>query len=342
MLIESIEQLREVINVSKATTFDRLFNHLFNAEQKYIFPLIGSDMYEKLADFLNNPDSNLLTRSDMNTDFNAYFYVEVDEQSTAYARLLYTTQQAIAHLAFYEGFDILNALVDETGFKRIETNEKKALFKYQEDNIRNYYKETGLNLLDNILLLLETNIDHFPEYDEQLSLNKSRIIPDTKTFNSIINIRNSRIIYLRLLQHMKTVEELELAPVVGAANMTIIYDGIKASTVPDAVKAILPYLQNVVAWSSSVMLMQESGADLTDRGLYFEGIKGGISMNDVKQPASDSRITDLVRRNTSIAMAYMQALKNHLLNNASSWGDYDSPRQVIHNRDNAGKKNFWV
>ena len=342
MLIETIEQLREVINLSKNATFDRMFTHLFNAEQKYVFPLIGSEMYNKLADFLNNPDSDLLTRSDMNTDFNTDFYVEVEGRSVAYARLLYICQQSIAHLAFYEGFDILNAIVDETGFKRIETTEKKTLFKYQEDNIRTYYKETGLNLLDNLLLILEANLTHFPEYAEQYAVNKAKIIPNTASFNRIINIRNSRLIYLRLLQHMKKVEELELAPVLGVTNMATIYAGLAQSTVPGKVAAILPYIQNYVAWSSSVLLMQESGADLTDRGLYFEGIKGGISMNDVKQPASDSRVTELVLRNKTIAMHYMQALKNFLLANASDWGDYDNPRNTVHNHDNTGKKNFWV
>lgn len=342
MLFETIEQVRAVINVSKASTFDKLFNHLFNAEQKYVLDLIGSEMYEKLLEFLNNPDSDLLTRSDMNTDFNGDFYIKVEEKAVAYARLLYMTQQSIAHLAFYEGFDILNTYISDSGFKRQESNEIKSLFKYQEDNIRNYYRENGLNLLDRMLAMLEANLDHFPEYKETFNKNKGKIIPDTKTFNSVINIRNSRIIYLRMIQQMKTVEELELAPILGADNMTIIYEGIVATSIPEKVIKILPYLRNVVAWYAMVMLIEESGADITDRGLYFEGLKGGTSMNDVKMPSSDDRIAILARRNRNIADNYMQILKNYLLTNAEDWNNYNNPRGRIYDRDNSGKKTFWT
>jgi hypothetical protein len=342
MLLENIEDVRKVINASKATSFDKLFNHLFNTEQKYIFPLIGNALYEKLATFYNNPDADVLTRSDMNTDFNSDFYVVVPEKDKAYARLLYITQQAIAHLAFYEGFDLLNTFVSDAGFKRQESETTKSLFKYQEDNIRNYYRDNGFNMLDHMLAFLETNITHFPEYLPLLAANKARIIPDTRTFNSIINIRNSRIVFLRMIQHMKTVEELELTPVLGAANMKIITDGLAASIVPDKVISILPYLRNVVAWYTTVMLMEETGADFTDRGLYFEGIKGGIAMSDVKLPTPDSRVAILVERNKNVALSYMGLLKRYLSDNAAVWNDFSDPRSRMPYRDNAGKKTFWT
>ncbi len=342
MLLERIEDVREVINTSKATSFDKLFNHIFNAEQKYIFPLIGNAMYEKLAEFYNNPDSDLLTRSDLNSDFNSDFYIQVVEKSKAYARLLYLTQQAIAHLAFYEGFDLLNTFVSDSGFKRQEGETTKSLYKYQEDNIRDYFRETGFNLLDRLLAFLEANITHFGEYQVLLTANKSRIIPDTKTFHHVINIRESRIVFLRMIQHMKTVEELELTPVLGSDNMTTVYDGLKADPIPEKVIKILPYLRNVVAWYTTIMLMEESGAEYTDRGLYFEGIKGGISMNDMKLPTPDSRIAILVQRNKTVAESYMNILKRYLADNASDWNDFSNPRSRMPKRDNAGKKTFWA
>lgn len=342
MLLEKIEDVREVISISDASSFDKLFAHIFNAEQKYLFPIIGADLYEKLAIFYNNPDSNLLTRSDMNPDFNTDFYIKVESEKIAYARLLYIIQQAIIHLAFYEGFDLLNAYVSDSGFKRQEGENFKSLFKYQEDNIRTYYKENGLNGLDRILSFLEVNIEHFTEYLPLYNEQKGKIIPNARVFNAIYNIHGSHIIYLRLLQHMKTVEELQLTPVLGKTNMDIIYDGLKASEVPEKVVKILPYLRNVVAWFSATMLIEESGADITDKGLYFEGLKGGISMNDVKMPASDHAIGNLTYRNKNIAESYMQILKRFLADNSTDWSDWDNPRTRFVNRDNSGKKTFWA
>lgn len=342
MLLEKIEDVREVISISDATSFDRLFPHIFNAEQKYLFPLIGSELYAVLTEFYNNPDSDLLTRSDMNPDFNADFYIKVEDQNIAKARLLYIIQQAIIHLAFYEGFDLLNAYVSDSGFKRQEGDNFKSLFKYQEDNIRNYYKENGLNGLDRVLNFLEVNLSHFTEFTDVYSAQKGKIIPNARVFNGIYNIHNSNIIYLRLIQHMKTVEELQLTPVLGKSNMETIYEGLKASEVPEKVVKILPYLRNVVAWFSVVMLIEESGADITDKGLYFEGLKGGISMNDVKMPATDLAIQNLSYRNTNIAENYMQLLKRYLDENSDDWSNWNNPRSRFVNRDNSGKKTFWA
>jgi len=342
MLIENIEDVKNVINVSNLSTYEKLLNHLFNAEQKYIFPLIGSEMYDALADFKNNPDSNLLNRADMNTDFNDDFYTRVEEKSVAMARLLYTCQQAIAHLAFYEGFDLLNVFVSNSGFKRQEDDKTKSLFKYQEDNIRNYYKDHGLNILDNMLALLEQNITHFPEYNEAFSKNKGSIIPDTKTFHDIINIRNSRLVFLRLIAPMKTALELEITPLIGKQNVDFIIEELKKPSPAAKVMSVLPYLRNALAWAARVMLIEESGAEITERGLYFEGLKGGISMNDVKMPSDESRVGYLIKRDKNIAENYKQLLHQYLITNASDWNNYDNPRLRIHERDNSNKKTFWT
>jgi hypothetical protein len=342
MLLENIDDVKQVISISDATTFDRLFGHIVNAEQKYIFPIIGNELYGAIATFYNNPDSQLLKRSDMNPDFNSDFYIKVEDKDVAFARVLYLLQQTIIHLAFYEGFDLLNAYVSDSGFKRQEGDNFKSLFKYQEDNIRKYYRENGLNGLDRVLNFLEINIEHFPEYNELYLKSKGKIIPNARVFNDVYNIHGSHIIYLRLVQSMKTVEELELAPVIGGEAMKTIYTELQKPEPADKVVKILPYLRNVVAWYSVSMLVEESGADITDKGLFFEGLKGGISMNDVKMPTPDGVVKMLIARNKNIALNYMQILKRYLSENSSDWDDWENPRTIFVHRNNNGKKTFWA
>ena len=51
MLIEKTIDLKKTIGVSESTNFERVFPHIFNAEKKYIVPLLSFGMYEKLLDF---------------------------------------------------------------------------------------------------------------------------------------------------------------------------------------------------------------------------------------------------------------------------------------------------
>jgi hypothetical protein len=239
------------------------------------------------------------------------------------------------------GFDMLNAYVSDGGFKRSESASVKSLFKYQEDHLKQYFKTTGFNSIDTALEWLEANATHFPEFGDRLSELKGRIIPNTKAFDRHYNINASRLVFMRLSQHIKMVEEIELAPVLGKENVDFILAELAKAEPTAKVKAILPYLRDPVAYLSVAMLMEESGADLTDRGLYYTGQRS-ISNSDYVMPATDNRIAVLVNRNRQIALRYLDRLKTYLLQNSELWNDYESPRDRLHERDNTNKKTFWV
>jgi hypothetical protein len=342
MLLENIEQVGKVINVSASVGYDHLFPHLFSAEQKYIHYLLGEAMYNKLLEFSNNPDSNILERADMNPDFSDDFYIKVPDAEMAFARVLFLAQRSLAHLAYYEGFPLLSIFVSDAGFHRSEAETMKPLFKYQEDAIRLYYHNNGMNGLDMMLKVLEVNIEHFPEFVEQNKLLHTVIFPSTSDFNAIISIRDSRIIFMRLQQSINTVCELNIAAILGTTNYATFMEGMLADEKPAKVTAILPHIQRVAAYLATTMLMEETGAELTERGLYFEGVKGGLSMNDVKMPSADNRIIALIRRNKEISEQYIARLQKHMAENTADWGSYTNPRTYIHSRDNAGKKTYWV
>ncbi len=371
MLIQDIDALRRVISVSSATDFDRVEPHLFTAEQKYIKPLLGDDFYNHILPFANDESIIAIMPGQDNTPpdiecapeendsgssgifdetFDSSFQLDdegsspalVSNYNRARAWLLYYIQKALAHLAYFEGFNLLNAYVSDGGFKRLESDGAKSLFKYQEDNIRKYFHNTGLNGLDVMLAFIERHPSCFSEFDSQLHKLKGHIIANTAEYNNIININDSRIVFMRLRQHMRTVEQLQLTSIVGVANMKAITEGLNVKPRPAKITGILPYLQNVVAYLSSIMLMEETGADLTDRGLYFEGIKGGLASSDVRMPTEESRVMSLVKRNRGLADAFILQLQRYMEENASDWDDYENPRSRVLRRDNAGKKTFWA
>lgn len=342
MLIRNLEQIKDVINVSAATDYERLHPHLFGAEVQYIIPVLGRELYKPLLVFATDPDSTILTLADMNRDYNDDYYIEVPEKPMAYAILLWLTRMSMVHLAYYRGFDVLNAYISDGGFRRIETEKVKSLYKYQEDNVRKYFQDTGLDALDSMLKFLEINIKHFPEFEPKLKANKSRIIPDTETFNNILHINSSRLIFMRLQPHIRTVEDLDLANAVGYDNMLIINNGLKSDQVPEKVTAILPYLRSVVAFKAAIRLMNDTGGELGNRGLFFEGIKGGLSMSDVRMPTEKDRVHQIIATYQQTADAYTAQLLRFLNEDPETWDGHENPRTRLHERDNSDKKTFWA
>lgn len=348
MLIQSIEEVKNVSSVSTASDFDRISPFCAQAEMQFIMPMLGSDMYAALIAYYRNENNYRITSDLKVNDFIISHSGSGDDTSSghsqnenAWALLLYYTQRSIVHLAYYLGFDTLNAYISDAGFRRTEGDGIKGLFKYQEDNLKKFFRATGIDNLDIILEILETRIQFFDAYKTQLYKHKGRIIYDTKTFSDHYFISNSRIIFDRLRQHMKTTEELYLVKVVGKANFDYILAEIKKETPTGKVIAILPYLRDPVAWISTAMLMEESGAELTERGLYLRGIKN-LNNSDLEINTDEARVRELIKRNYARGDEYLLRLKRYLAENASDWNDYSNPRSGLHNRDNTDKRTFWT
>lgn len=335
MLLNSINDVKNVIQVSAAATFDRLKPHLANAESTYIQPLLGAEMYAAILEYQADDETYKITEPGFSTSTPPE---DVDEDEYPYAIVLWYAQHAIVNLAYHLGFDSLNAYIADQGFGRLESDRVKSLFKYQEDNLKRYFRETGMNSLDTMLEILELNIEKLPEFATELQKLKGKIIPDTKTFNAHYHIGNSRIVFLRLQTHIKTVEELQIVSAVGADVINTVYTELAKETPAQSVVKLLPYLRDPLVHFAVAMLMEDTGAEITERGLYFKGVKNIVN-SDLIMPAAEPRVLELIARTKSIANQYMQRLNRYLTEN---WIGYDNPRYRAHNRDNTDKKTFWA
>ncbi len=320
MFYNSTEEIREFLPVSTGIEFSRLKPHLQIVEQIYIRPLLGKELCSEL-DQLQSGQS----------------------PSGELSQLLSLIRISEIHLAYWLGYDVLNSYISDGGFRRIETEKIKGLYKYQEDNLKEYFKTIGFNSLDNCLEFIDENIEtlaSFKQSETWKALNTS-FIPDTRTFNSIYFINNSRLIFLRLLGFFTIIEDMHLKLILGDHLIYIKTELIKDE--PDGkVIDIIPYIRKPLAFLSVSMLMEESGADLSDKGLYFEGKTSTFSNDATRQPADKQRITEVIKRTKALGESYLVQLKEYLIANATSWNDYSAPKSGLHNRDNTSKKTFWT
>jgi hypothetical protein len=88
--------------------------------------------------------------------------------------------------------------------------------------------------------------------------------------------------------------------------------------------------------------MQESGADLTEKGLYFESTEPYNDLMTNKHPAESDRINFLAKRNKGIGMNYMEQLKSFLNANSTDWPGYSGQTGNALRRNNTDKKSFWA
>ena len=327
MLFKTLSEIQQYIAVGNGTDLNRLKPHILNAETAYMRPLLGSALFDEIQDYYDEPPTGTLT--------------DVQE---ATAELIVKVQKSLIHLAYWMGFAVLNALISDGGFKRSESTTIKSLLKSQEDDLKEYLKTAGFNAMDEVLEFIEINIAHFNEF--KLSTNwtvlKSAYIQDTKTFESIIFINNSRLTFLRLKSYSGLVEDMEIRPLLG----TDIFDEVKAEMVkPEPatkVLALLSYIRKPIAYLSTAMLMEESGADLAEKGLYFESTSATTLSGKNIQPSNSERIALLAARNRSLGNAYLDQLKSYLAANVTDWPNYSGQTGSVFHRDNSGKKTFWA
>ena len=336
MLFKNIDEVKTHLVVGAGTDFNRVKPHIGNAETAYIRPLLGSSLFGQLQDHYDNQNTP--------STGSGSGLVPEPVEGEAMAALLSKVQKSLIHLAYYMGFQVLNVTISDSGFKRTESTTSKGLYHYQEDELKNYFKTAGFNAMDEVLEYLEENIDHFDDFDMQptWTIYKSAFIPNTRTFNTIIDISASRLTFLRLKSYAMLVEDLNVRPLLGDA----IFDEIKTEMVKDEpaakVLAILPNIQKAIAFLSSAMLMEESGADLTEKGLYFESTTATAASDRNKQPAKQEVITALARRNRMYGENYLEGLKSFLIRNPTDWPSYSGQTGNVLRRNNTDKKAFWA
>ena len=340
MLLSSIAEIREILKISTSVDFEVLKPILETVDREFLRPVLGAEMHNKLLEFYNSsPDQIAVPEPDPPVS------PTLEQIAGATAKLLKLAQTAEIHLAYWYGFDLLNVQVMNDGFKRTETEKVKGLYKYQEDNLKNFFKASGFNGLDSMLEFLDgPDKLCFPEFHENETglQRKQMFIPSTAIFNQYYYIGQNRLLFMRLIQHMKIVEDIKIKMVLGETNYNFIKSEM-AKALPDPkIDSILPYIRIVIPYFSTALLMEETASDLTDKGLFFESISSNASDHSNKTPSPESRIAAMIQRNLNTGNHYLQALKNYLLNNAGVWKNYAQPLHGLPNRDNNGKKTFWA
>ena len=165
-------------------------------------------------------------------------------------------------------------------------------------------------------------------------------LPNVKVIEEIpFNIHRSNLIFLALKPSIAYIEDTAIRPVLGETIYATVKTEMANDEIDVRVLKLLPFIRKPLIYLASAMLMEETGATLYDKGLYFEKNEDQQRAKTVKAPATEQRIAVLVNRNKLIGNSYLEMLKMHLLEN---WPEYSGQTGSVYKRDNYGKKTFFA
>lgn len=309
----SASEIRPYIPVAKSLAFDVVNAPLRNAFEMFIRPLLGETMTADLISYYA-----AATPSDKET------------------RLVQLAQRANAFLAFWYDYAEMNVLITDAGVRRQESETAKTPYKYQEQALKTGWKEKGFNALDDLLQYLEVNIDTFAHFAESPNYTaaKKDIVRNASDIDTYYFINNSRILYLRLRPHMRTVVNTIVAPRMGDTYTELLTELVK--TTPDAKfvklrEALVP----VVVFYAVSRLIRETGS-LTDKGLFFDTQQSTDDAN-YTSPATDTNKNMQATMAEGDAISYWKIAERML---KADFG-YTATASRVPKRDNNDKKAFW-
>lgn len=305
-LLKNTNEIQGFLPSSVSADYDRLKPFIDVADDKYLKKLFGNAFWDEIVAQNENPEEN----------------------KAELEKVIEMSKRAEIHLAYYEGFDVLNSKIDDAGFHRVEDDNTKSLFNYQERNLKDYFKNTGYNTLDTILEYLEDNTDVFTTWAESdaCTLHRKYFINSAKEFSEFYDIEKSRLVFINLVPFMKFVEDKEIEPLVGSAMFDklkrLIKDGTITNDTNEAYDKLLPYIQEVVAPYTILYAIGRMGMHFTDRGALFSEFM--VAGGSIEKENYDSKRAEEVKQYVKEQISfYVGRLSNYLLENREDLPEYD-------------------
>ena len=311
------------VHSSNALSWETMEGPLLQAWTYFVMPLLGETLCERLT---------------------AIFDKEVADRKKAEADALHHVQNAVANLALWYDFTELNTRLTDQGHQRQESENFKSLYKYQEDALRNSYKNKGFNALDALLDCLCAHADVFTEWATCPANveRKERIVRTPKEVDDVVFINRSRIIFLRLQPILKKLEQTQVPVILGQklhqafmGNM----DKGKASIGTTTVEELRVRVGRVLVNKAVAELIRQTGS-LTDRGLYFDTTVAGRDGNEVSGPVNMNEAVKHAAIFERDAREQLQALQNFVSYYVSDL--FAGRPEDVFKRDNEDKRTVWL
>ena len=337
-LNERADEFKKYLPVNINLRFETVASHLALCEENYIRPLLGDSLFSRLVDFYA---AQLVTADDSSVSEVVAAGDSSEEDSVdSEQQLLDMVRFALVRLAIWKGYDVISAVISDTGVSQ-EVDKENRLYHYQEENIKRSLKNEGFDYLDNVLGFLEKHVEEFPEFADspyKLSAVHS-LIRNTRMFDECYDIAGSRLVYLKMRQYVRDVELIDLQHRIGTDFYAELLDADESEA---KYKAIMPAIRRYVVYTAVAEGIGELHKLPTEKGLVFESSTlEGVS----ESPVTHSQVAETRMLLAKKAEMYLASALNYMTQHKSDYPNYivfagESPVDGVIHRDNTGRKTW--
>jgi len=296
MAILQETDFKNSVPVLKSLSWSLLNASVQQAERDYLKPILGSTEY-----------SNLVTAS-------------ASLPLTGSTLALYDQlKEPLAQMAAYLAVPDIDINLSTHGFTVHKDENSAPASQKRVEQFRLSQLRKAMAGFDALLEWLETNAATYPDWaaGEGYTELKQGFVNTTANFNEVVDINNSRHLFMRLRPYRRKVEQYELKSYLG----TDLYDEMRTQITTNAVSAdnqeLIPFIKEAVANRAIAKGILALNLQIDERGYLSAGIQESHTMK-MQQQAKDEHINTLVKQYNAEADAFFEKLRSYLNQEASA------------------------
>ena len=297
-LIDNLSQVLTAASINVSNSIENWFPYIDEAQETFIKPVLGNLLYNQLQDMM------------------ALDPVPPDEGTTTenLAVLLAMLRKPLALYALWLGADEFGVSISSQGIQVIETPTHKTAPQYRVQNLKENWIRRANTSLDLVLKFLDEHKEDYPGYEPQ---DADLFIRGTLEFNSEVDIRESRRVFVSLKPIIRSVEKKYIRPTLSAE----FFDELKTAWKSDddlttAQLVLLDLIRPALAHLTIARALLEISIDILDWGI-FDTAGNTFANVSSKQASNKDRISIMAEANQRDGESELKALQQYLDETAS-------------------------
>jgi len=309
-LITNISQVRSASTINISNVLVNYQPYIDEAEQRFIKPYIGEAFYDLLDGIVNGSGSDNISKYDI---------------------LLMRIRIPISLYALWIGADEIAVSISAQGIQTVQTDSHRPAMQYQIMNLKESWIARANANMDLLLKYLEDHRSDFPDYSP---IDNDLFIHNAREFQKIIDIRESRRVFISLKPIITSIERKYILPTLGKDYFDELkknLNGSGSSDISDDDSSVLDLIRPSLAHLTMARALQEISIDILDWGV-FETASNTFDKVQGKANANKDRIGIMVEACQRDGEAELKGLQEYLDTNASETRYqtyYNSSRRII-------------
>jgi len=292
-LIDNLSQVLTAASINVSNSIENWFPYIDEAQESFIKPVLGNVLYNQLQDLMA---LDPVPPDDGTTEANLFKLIEM-------------IRKPLALYALWLGADEFGVSISSQGIQVIETPTHKTAPQYRVQNLKENWIRRANTSLDLVLKFLDEHTEDYPGYDPQ---DADLFIRGTLEFNSEVDIRESRRVFVSLKPIIRSVEKKYIRPTLSAE----LFDELKVAWKSDddltsSQIALLDLIRPALAHLTMARALLEVSIDILDWGI-FDTAGNTFANVSSKQASNKDRISIMAEANQRDGESELKALQQFL------------------------------